>query len=99
RLLWKHRRLLFRTALVGLFLSTVLAFLIPVRYEATTQLMPPDNQFGTGMALLSSITGRTSGLGAVAGDLLGAKNSGALFVGVLQSRTVRDRVIDQFGLK
>jgi uncharacterized protein involved in exopolysaccharide biosynthesis len=99
RLLWEHRRLLFRAALVGFVLSVAIAFLIPVRYEATTQLMPPDNQSGTGMALLSAVSGRTGGLGAVAGDLLGVKNSGALFVGVLQSRTVRDRLIDQFGLK
>jgi capsule polysaccharide export protein KpsE/RkpR len=30
---------------------------------------------------------------------LGVKNSGALFVGVLQSRTVRDRLVEQFELK
>ena len=100
RLLWEHRGLLLRTVVVTLVLSTVVAFLIPVRFEATTQLMPPDNQSGSGMALLSAVAGRTGpGLGAVAGDLLGVKNSGALFVGVLQSRTVRDRLIDEFQLK
>ena len=38
------------------------------------------------------------GLGGVAGDLLGVKNSGALFVGILGSRTVRDRLIEKFDL-
>ena len=99
RLLWEHRGLLLRTVVVALVLSTVVAFLIPVRFEATTQLMPPDNQSGSGMALLSAVAGRTGGLGAVAGDLLGVKNSGALFVGVLQSRTVRDRLIEEFKLR
>jgi uncharacterized protein involved in exopolysaccharide biosynthesis len=99
RLLWEHRQLLLRTFLVALVVSTVIAFLIPVRYDATTQLMPPDSQSGSGMALLSAVAGRTGGLGAVAGDLLGVKNSGALFVGVLQSRTVQDRLIEEFGLK
>jgi len=101
RLLWEHRGLLLRTVAVALVLSTLAAFLIPVRFEATTQLMPPDNQSGSGMALLSAVAGGRAGggLGAVAGDLLGVKNSGALFVGVLQSRTVRDRLIDQFQLK
>jgi uncharacterized protein involved in exopolysaccharide biosynthesis len=99
RLLWEHRRLLFRALVVGLILSTVVAFLVSARYEATTQLMPPDNQSGNSMALLSAVTGRTGGLGAFAGDLLGMKNSGALFVGVLQSRTVRDRLIDDFNLR
>ncbi|PYX64723.1 MAG: lipopolysaccharide biosynthesis protein, partial [Acidobacteria bacterium] len=99
RVLWENRRLLFRAALLGLALGLAIAFLIPVRYEATTQLMPPDNQSGMGTALLSAVSGRTGGLGAVAGDLLGVKNSGALFVGVLQSRTVRDRLIDEFALE
>jgi len=99
RLLWEHRGLLLRIFLIALTASTAIAFLIPVRYDATTQLMPPDSQSGSGMALLSAVAGRTGGLGAVAGDLLGVKNSGALFVGILQSRTVQDRLIEQFGLR
>jgi capsule polysaccharide export protein KpsE/RkpR len=39
-----------------------------------------------------------SGLGAIAGDLLGLKNTGAEFVGILGSRTVEDRLIDRFDL-
>jgi capsule polysaccharide export protein KpsE/RkpR len=35
----------------------------------------------------------------VAGDLLGVKSSGALFVGILRSRTVEDRLVDRFQLK
>src|SRR5260221_4699714 len=77
---------------------TIRVFLIPARYEATTQFMPLDNQCGMGTALLSAVAGRSGGLSSVAGDLLGVKNSGALFVGVLQSRTVRDRLISEFNL-
>ncbi len=99
RLLWENRELLLRTFLVALLASTVIAFLIPVQYDATTQLMPPDSQSGSSMALLSALAGRASGLGAVAGDFLGVKNSGSLFVGVLQSRTIQDRLIEQFGLR
>jgi uncharacterized protein involved in exopolysaccharide biosynthesis len=99
RLLLENRGLLLRTFLIALVASTAIAFLIPVRYDATTQLMPPDSQSGSNMALLSAVAGRAGGLGAVAGDLLGVKNSGALFVGVLQSRTVQDRLIEEFGLK
>jgi len=51
------------------------------------------------MPLLAAMAGRAGGLGTVAGDLLGVKNSGALLVGVLQSRTVQDRLIEQFGLR
>jgi capsule polysaccharide export protein KpsE/RkpR len=38
-------------------------------------------------------------LAGVAGDLLGIKSSGALFVGVLGSRTVQDRLVERFQLR
>lgn len=49
------------------------------------------------LAALSAKTG--GGLGSVAGDLLGVKSSGALFVGILKSRTVQDRIVERFDLK
>lgn len=100
RLVWESRRLFFRAVLAGAVISAGLVLLIPVRYEATAQLMPPDGQAGgTGLAMLSALAGRSGGLGGVAGDLLGIRNSGALFVGILESRTVQDRLIEQFGLQ
>jgi capsule polysaccharide export protein KpsE/RkpR len=99
RLLWENRRLLRRAAVVGLLASALLAFLIPVRYRATTQLMPPESPMGSSMGMLAALSSRGgAALGGMAGDLLGVKNSGALFVGVLQSRTVADRLIAQFQL-
>ena len=41
---------------------------------------------------------KTSGLMGLASQLLGLNSSGQLFVGVLQSRTVEDDVINRFGL-
>jgi len=40
-----------------------------------------------------------AGLGALAGDLLGLKSSGDLFVGILRSRTVQDDLINKFDLR
>src|SRR6202022_3139972 len=62
----------------------------------------PDGQQGLGMALMSALASKGGGagaLGGMAGDLLGVKNSGALFVGVLKSRTVADRLIEEFNLQ
>ena len=50
-------------------------------------------------ALSSKGSGGGGALGGLAGDLLGMKNSGALFVGVLKSRTVADRIIEEFDLQ
>ena len=106
RLLWERRRMLLRAAVLGLIVSLFVAFLTPSRYESTTQLMPPDQSEGVG-GVLASLLGKTgegggaasSGIAGIAGDLLGLKSSGELFVGVLGSRTVQDDLIGKFGLR
>ncbi len=101
RYLWARRSTLARFAIAGMVLSVVVAFLIPKRYDVVTRLMPPDQQSGgAGMALLSMLSGKTgSNVSAIAGDLLGVKGAGSLFVGVLRSATVADRLIDRFELR
>lgn len=100
RLLWEHRGLLFRAMVYGLLASTLTAFLIPVRYESTARLMPPDNQSASGLATaVAAMSGGISGLGGIAGDFLGLKSTSDVFVGILSSRTVQDQIIQQFDLK
>ena len=99
RLLWSRRRFFLRAAAAGFLVSTLVAFFIPKSYTATTQLMPPDPQSTTGMAMMAAMAGKAGGLGALAGDLFGIKSSGAMFVGVLRSQTSQDHLIEQFDLK
>jgi capsule polysaccharide export protein KpsE/RkpR len=100
RLLLRKRRYLAKAFLAGLLSGCLVAFLIPASYESLVQLMPPDNQANSGLAMLATLTAKTGGgLGGVAGDLLGMKSSGALFVGILRSRTVEDRISERFQLK
>jgi capsule polysaccharide export protein KpsE/RkpR len=101
QLLWANRRILARVAVCALLVSTLIAFLIPSRYESTTRLMPPDSQSSSGLALaaaaMSGVGG--GGLGGIAGDLLGLKSTSDVFVGILSSRTVQDSIIQKFDLK
>ena len=103
RLLWGMRRFLGRCALVGLFVTTLIAFLIPSEYESTARLMPPDPQQGGGLALMAMLgggqNGSSGGLGSLATDLLGAKTTGAVFIAVMHSRTAEDSIIQRFDLK
>jgi len=100
RLLWGRRRFFFQAVAVGLLVSTLVAFLIQKSYTSTTQLMPPDPQSTSGMAMMAAMAAKSvGGLGAVAGDLLGLKSSGALFIGVLRSQTSEDRLVQQFDLR
>jgi capsule polysaccharide export protein KpsE/RkpR len=110
RLLWSNRKLLRRVTIYALAATILLALLIPKRYEATTQLMPPENVSGGAMTMLDTLGARGSessgvagsiggaALGGIASDLLNTKNTGALFVSILYGRTVSDRLIEQFQL-
>lgn len=100
RLLWQHRQLLARVVLYGLFASTLIAFLIPTRYESTTRLMPPDSSQTGGLAMAATaLSGGAGSLGNVASDMLGLKSTSDIFVGILSSRTVQDKLIQQFDLR
>ena len=102
RLLWDHRKFLCRVAIYAFLASTVIAFLIPVRFQSTTRLMPPDTLSESGMGMMAALAGRAGaagGIGGLASDLLGVKSSGALFVGILGSQTVQDGLIDEFRLQ
>ncbi|HXZ40407.1 MAG TPA: Wzz/FepE/Etk N-terminal domain-containing protein [Terriglobales bacterium] len=107
-LLWAGRRQIWQFVVAGFVTGVLVALVVPPRYKSTTQLMPPDAQSSSGMSLLSSFmsagtsdTGSATGadLGSLAGSLLGLKTPGDLFVGVLQSRTVQDELINRFDLR
>jgi capsule polysaccharide export protein KpsE/RkpR len=83
--------------------------MLPTTFRSTTLLMPPEEQGGAkaGLAMMASMaTGKLGGsgggggsdLGMLAGDLLGMKSSGELYVGILRSRSVQGGLVDQFDL-
>jgi uncharacterized protein involved in exopolysaccharide biosynthesis len=105
-LLWENRRPLWHFTLTGLVLATIIAFLLPKRYESSVRLMPPEKQSGGSLAMMAAVAGSSSSsgagdssLGQVASDLLGAKSQGALYTTVLQGRTIADSLIQRFDLR
>jgi len=100
QLLWEQRRLLLRTGVYALLASTLLALLIPASYESTARLMPPDNQSASGLATaVAAMSGEAGGLTGIASDVLGLKSTSDIFAAILSSRTVQDKLIQQFNLK
>jgi uncharacterized protein involved in exopolysaccharide biosynthesis len=99
-LLWAHRRTLARVAGIAILLSTLVAFLVlKKQYESVGRIMPPD-QGNSGAAMLAALAGRSlGGLGSLAGSLLVNRTSSALFIDLLHSRTVSDKLIDRFDLQ
>ncbi len=99
-LLWDRRRTLAKVALYALLFSTAVAFLIPKQYQSTTRIMPPEQQ-GMGAAMMAAMAGKAvpGALGALAGSMFGMKDTGALFVELLQSGTIQGQLVDRFDLQ
>ena len=98
----RHRRPLTFVPLGAGVLTALITLFLPNQYTATARLCPPQqNQLSA--ALLGSITGLSmmtgGGGGAGLGSALGLKNPNDIYVGMLQSNRIADRLIDRYKLK
>ena len=94
QVLWSARGRILRWTLVGAVTAVILALIVPPIFLSTARLMPPEN--ASPLSSLSAIASMVGG-GAAAPllDLVGGgKTTGSLFVGVLQSRSAQERVVD-----
>src|SRR5205823_1018769 len=96
---WNERRTILRVLVAGLILGVVIAIVTPNRYESTVRLMPPDSQMSGTLGMVAALAQTTGGGATQIADLMPMKSTGALFLGVLRSRTVQDRLIERFDLR
>jgi uncharacterized protein involved in exopolysaccharide biosynthesis len=89
-----HRFILVLTLVFGLA-SAGISLVLPPTYQATARIMPPQQSQSGAAALLSSLGG---GVASMAAGVSGLKNTSELYVAILQSRTVADRLIARFDL-
>jgi tyrosine-protein kinase Etk/Wzc len=97
-----RRRFVLRFMIFSTLLAILVAFLLPVRYEAKTLLLPPVQNSSIGTSLLGELSGGGTGalgsLATLAGGGFGMKNPSDMYVSFLTSRTVEDALIQRFGL-
>lgn len=91
----KHRKKLVLLPVVAALASAAISFALPDVYQASTKLMPPQQSQSSGAALLSQLGG-VAGLATGAGGL---KNPNDLYIAMLKSRTIGDRIVARFDLK
>lgn len=91
----KYKRLIVGLPLIVGLLAAVMTFIIPPQYKATSKLLPPQQAQSATSALLSQL----GGVAALATGGGGLKNPNDLYVGMLKSRTVADKLIEQYSLK
>lgn len=76
-------------------LSVALSFAMPNVYKGTTKLLPPQQAQSGALALLSQL----GGAAGMAAGASGLKNPNDMYVAMLKSTTVADKLIAQFDLK
>ncbi|WP_019101141.1 GumC family protein [Chromobacterium haemolyticum] len=95
KILLKHKRWVIGSVIALGSGALVLSLLLPPLYTSSAKLLPPQQQSSSTNMLL----GQLGGLAGMAGGIAGLKNPGDLYIGLLQSRTVADNLIQQFKLK
>ncbi|MEO0080885.1 MAG: Wzz/FepE/Etk N-terminal domain-containing protein [candidate division WOR-3 bacterium] len=97
RVVIKWRRLIFYNTLVMTVLAVVISFILPQRFTAVAQLLPPpeDDMLGMSSILGSSGFG-TSRLSRLRlGSMLGGSTPSDLMVGIMGSRSVMQKVVER----
>lgn len=90
----RNKKLIFGAPLVAAVLVFGICLVLPPTYRASTLLLPPQQAQSTTAALLSQLGGAA---GLVAGAA-GMKSPADIYIGMLKSRTVADRMIKRFDL-
>jgi uncharacterized protein involved in exopolysaccharide biosynthesis len=99
-ILLERKRFIIWFVLVAIVLAVVVAFILPVRYEAKVVLLPPAQNTSISSTLVGQMgnMGSLGSLASLAGGTLGLKNPADMYVSFLTSRTVEDAVIQRFHL-
>lgn len=91
----KRKKLVISITLGAAIITAIIVFIITPIYRAETRILPP--QTGSSSIALSMLTQMSGAQGIT--ESLGLKTpSGDLYVGMLKSRTIADRIIDRFNL-
>jgi tyrosine-protein kinase Etk/Wzc len=93
-ILSRRKQIILRTILAAAVLAAIVSWLLPDRYTATVNILPPQQS----PSLAASMIGQLGALGAMAQKDLGLKNPNDLYVGMLRSRTAEDALIRRFDL-
>jgi uncharacterized protein involved in exopolysaccharide biosynthesis len=91
----KHKWIVLGAPFVGAIAAAIISLLMPNIYTGTTRILPPQQSASAASTLLSQLGGAIGGL---AGGALGVRNPNDLYIGMLKSRTVADKLIDRFDL-
>lgn len=91
----KHKKKIMLLPALVAVVAIVVSLMLPNVYRATTKLLPPQQAQSGAAGLLAQL----GGLGGAIGGSAGLKNPNDMYVSMLRSRTVADKLIARFDLK
>lgn len=101
RLVYRRKQTLGRSVLIAVGVTAITVFLIPAKYTAEAVILTP-HQDQPSLSAVAQLAGFGSGAGLSGLNLLsgfGFRNASDLYVGILKSRTIADKLIEEFKLK
>ena len=94
-ILSRNKGTILKVTIGATILVAIVMFLVPNTYTATSTILPPEQKQST----LGAMLGQLGSIAGLTDADLGLKNPGDLFIGMLHSRTIQDRLIDKFDLR
>jgi tyrosine-protein kinase Etk/Wzc len=91
----KHKKRIIGTSFIVAVLTAGASLVMPNTYVADTKILPPQQSQSSATAML----GQLGSLSGLAGNTLGIKNPSDMYLGMLASRTIGDRLISRFNLQ
>ena len=94
----KRKSFIIKVTLGFAVITAIISLIMSPIYKAETKILPPTNG-GSGIAAqLMSQLGQLGAIAGIGGGSINGKTPNELYVGLLKSRTVLDRMIDRFDL-
>ena len=93
-ILLKHKKLIIGSTCGIAVITTIICLILPPVYQAETRVLPPQQSSTSLAAMIAGGIGGTD----ITSSLIGLKTPAELYIGMVESRTVLDRIINRFDL-
>lgn len=90
--LLKRKRLILGITFGAAIITAIVSLITPPIYKAETKILPPQQSSSSAAQLLSQF----GGAAGLVGGAVGIKTTNDLYIGLLKSRPVLDRIIERF---
>jgi uncharacterized protein involved in exopolysaccharide biosynthesis len=90
----KRKRLITGITFGAAIITAIISLIMPPIYRAETKILPPEQ----GSSMAAQLISQFGGLAGVAGSAVGIKTPDELYIVMLKTRPVIDKIIDRFRL-